>query len=291
MLDELCGLSKGPEPVWVAAPTFSPFLATITPDYPVAAWHGSPNFWTGRNGQDLVAICDHIMQSSIESADSWFKNVASEVSAHFGVALDGRVWQWVKVGNAAWANGITNKSDVGVDWLQQALKEGINPNLLTVSIEHEGYSGQAMPDKQFKATLKLHKFLIAQHNIPIDREHITGHYQYDDVNRHNCPGSGFPFARLMAELSGKIVSQPDDPNVWVPVETGFEVNNDYGFLTYWQTHGGLPIFGYPISGAYYDVGKDRIVQWFERARFENPAKNSDVTKVQLGLVGRELHPV
>jgi N-acetyl-anhydromuramyl-L-alanine amidase AmpD len=37
------------------------------------------------------------MQSSIESADSWFKNVASEVSAHFGVAKDGRVYQWVKV--------------------------------------------------------------------------------------------------------------------------------------------------------------------------------------------------
>jgi hypothetical protein len=57
MADELCGLSKGPEPVWAAAPAFSPFLATITPDYPLAAWHGSPNFWTGRNGQDVVAIC------------------------------------------------------------------------------------------------------------------------------------------------------------------------------------------------------------------------------------------
>jgi hypothetical protein len=113
----------------------------------------------------------------------------------------------------AWANGITNKSDVGVDWLQQALKQGINPNLLTVSIEHEGYSGQAMPEKQFQSTLKLHKFLIAQFNIPIDREHITGHYQYDDVNRHNCPGSGFPWGRLMVELAGNIVSQPAfDPN-------------------------------------------------------------------------------
>jgi hypothetical protein len=95
----------------------------------------------------------------------------------------------------------------------------------------------------------------------------------------------------MAELKGNVTSQPPDPNAWTPPETGFEVNNDYGFLTYWQKNGGLPIFGYPISGAYYDVGKDRIVQWFERARFENPAKNSDVTKVQLGLVGRELHPV
>lgn len=207
MSEELCGLSKGAEPVWTAAPTLSPFLAIITPDYPVATWRGSPNFWTGRNGQSVVAIVDHIMQGSIESADSWFKNLASEASAHFGVALDGRVWQWIKTKDSAWANGITNKSDLGVDWLQKALKAGINPNLLTVSIEHEGYSGQAMPDKQFQATLKLHKWLIAQYNIPIDREHITGHYQYDNVDRHNCPGSGFPWGRLMAELSGKVTSE------------------------------------------------------------------------------------
>jgi hypothetical protein len=76
MNEQLCGLSKGPEPIWIAAPAFSPFLATITPDYPVAAWHGSVLIsGQGRNGQIVVAICDHIMQSSIESADSWFKNV------------------------------------------------------------------------------------------------------------------------------------------------------------------------------------------------------------------------
>jgi hypothetical protein len=211
-MDELCGLSKGAEPVWTAAPEFQPMLVDLGGDYPAATWRGSPNYWTGRNGQNVVAICDHIMQSLIESANSWFHNPDAEASAHFGVAQDGRIWQWVRVKNAAWANGITNKSDVGVAWLQKALKQGINPNLLTVSIEHEGYSGQVMPDRQFQSTLKLHKFLITMFNIPVDREHIIAHAQIDSVNRPNCPGNAFPWGRLLAELKGNITSTPFDPN-------------------------------------------------------------------------------
>lgn len=38
------------------------------------------------------------------------------------------------------------------------------------------------------------------------------------------------------------------------------------FRRYWQRYGGLPVFGYPISEEYDEQG--RIVQYFERARFE-----------------------
>jgi N-acetylmuramoyl-L-alanine amidase len=86
-------------------------LVDLGGDYPAATWHGSPNYWTGRNGQKVIAIVDHIMQATMESADSWFLNPASEVSAHFGVARDGRVYQWVRLSNSAWANGIMNKPD------------------------------------------------------------------------------------------------------------------------------------------------------------------------------------
>jgi hypothetical protein len=53
-------------------------------------------------------------------------------------------------------------------------------------------------------------------------------------------------------------------------QTGHAVSGT--LLAYWQAHGGLPIFGYPISDARNDVdpssGKTALVQWFERARFE-----------------------
>jgi len=58
----------------------------------------------------------------------------------------------------------------------------------------------------------------------------------------------------------------------------------YGFKTYWQQHGGLAIFGYPISEEFQEGG--RTVQYFERARFEWwPEYRGTQYEVQLGLLG------
>jgi N-acetyl-anhydromuramyl-L-alanine amidase AmpD len=212
-MDALTCLSKGiptrKTGVLSTTGTFIPSVAGLTTgaDYSGATWKGSPNCWQSRSGQSVVAIVDHIIQGSIESADSWFHNSAAEASAHFGVAKDGRVWQWVKVDLSAWANGIVNKPDVALDWLTSAVARGININDMTVSIEHEGYTGQAFNEKQYQATLALHKWLIARFNIPVDSTHIIRHAQVDSVNRPNCPGAGFPMARLMTELSGKVTTQ------------------------------------------------------------------------------------
>lgn len=55
------------------------------------------------------------------------------------------------------------------------------------------------------------------------------------------------------------------------------------FLLYYNTNGGRPIFGLPISPEITDGG--RTVQYFERARMERPAGGGPVG---LGLVGQEL---
>ena len=60
----------------------------------------------------------------------------------------------------------------------------------------------------------------------------------------------------------------------------------YGFKTYWQEHGGLAIFGYPISEEFQEGG--RTVQYFERARFEWwPEYRGTPYEVQLGLLGTD----
>ena len=38
------------------------------------------------------------------------------------------------------------------------------------------------------------------------------------------------------------------------------------FLAYWNLHGGLAIFGYPLTPAFSENGY--LTQYFERARFE-----------------------
>src|SRR4051794_13524143 len=64
-------------------------------------------------------------------------------------------------------------------------------------------------------------------------------------------------------------------------------------LDYWQKHGGLPIFGYPISEPFSElnksVGKEFTVQYFQRNRFElHPELAGTPNEVQLGLLGSEL---
>jgi hypothetical protein len=66
------------------------------------------------------------------------------------------------------------------------------------------------------------------------------------------------------------------------------------FLDYWRTHGGLAIFGYPLSREIevkLEDGKTYTVQYFERARFEYHPENAAPDNVLLGQLGRAAHPV
>jgi hypothetical protein len=61
------------------------------------------------------------------------------------------------------------------------------------------------------------------------------------------------------------------------------------FSTYWQAHGGLPAYGYPISEAFTETsragGGSYLVQYFERNRLEYHPELSDPFRVSLGLLG------
>ncbi|MBN1246245.1 MAG: hypothetical protein JXC32_01240 [Anaerolineae bacterium] len=77
---------------------------------------------------------------------------------------------------------------------------------------------------------------------------------------------------------------PDDPRRRFFDETRFWVSGE--FLDYFDTRGGLEIFGYPISDPYNENGI--LVQYFQNARMEWHALNPDPYKVQLGKLGEEL---
>jgi hypothetical protein len=66
----------------------------------------------------------------------------------------------------------------------------------------------------------------------------------------------------------------------------------FSFLKYWDNHGGLPVFGYPISEELTETsptdGKQYTVQYFERNRFEyHPENMGTEYEVLLGHLGRE----
>ncbi|HYP39420.1 MAG TPA: hypothetical protein VEX13_03590 [Chloroflexia bacterium] len=65
------------------------------------------------------------------------------------------------------------------------------------------------------------------------------------------------------------------------------------FLEYWDTHGGLPQQGYPISEEMQEVsdtnGRTYTVQYFERAVFEMHPENQPPFDVLLSLLGNFLY--
>ncbi|HMA32924.1 MAG TPA: PQQ-dependent sugar dehydrogenase, partial [Chloroflexia bacterium] len=76
-------------------------------------------------------------------------------------------------------------------------------------------------------------------------------------------------------------------------QTGFSLSDAHGFLSYWQAHGGLAQFGYPLSPEVMEVsptnGRLYLTQWFERNRFEYHPENAGTPySVLLGLLGRDL---
>lgn len=175
---------------------------------PEIVWRGIapnvsvPNCYIGRWAagikQPIISIVNHIMEGSLAGTDAYFRNPNSQASTHYGVGKGGLIYQWVRDEDTAWGNGTRYYTQVTPNWLKNY---PYNPNNVTISIEHEGYTGDVLPEAQYQASLWLQKLVIKRYNLPVSRDKIIGHYQVDNLSRPNCPGTGFPFDRLMADLT------------------------------------------------------------------------------------------
>ncbi|MBA3943605.1 MAG: hypothetical protein H0X37_03485 [Herpetosiphonaceae bacterium] len=99
---------------------------------------------------------------------------------------------------------------------------------------------------------------------------------------------GDDYLRRMGVDWQTLPKQPDPPppecNYYA--ETGHRLCDP--FKSYWEQHGGLPIYGLPLSEAFDEQG--HLVQYFERARFEwHPDKAGTPYEVELGLLGTQLY--
>jgi len=91
-----------------------------------------------------------------------------------------------------------------------------------------------------------------------------------------------PLGELLHDGQGLII--PTNPNVSAcrRFSTGQEVC--YGFLAFYDNHSGEQLFGEPISGL--EQRDDRLVQYFERARFEWRPEQPAGSRVGLTDLGR-----
>jgi hypothetical protein len=100
-------------------------------------------------------------------------------------------------------------------------------------------------------------------------------------------------ALLMRDIGGPPDTSPvaPQPGMTFFPETGHNLGG--GFLDYWQGHGGLAQFGFPLT----EVIEERLVpntpttyqvQYFERARFELHPENAPPYDIELGQFGRQI---
>jgi len=140
----------------------------------------SPNF-SSRGDYKPEIIVVHISAGTLDAMTSWFSTTDSQVSAHYGIGKNGIIMQYVEETNKAWhAGNVRNQSF-------KLYKEGINPNMYTIGIENEGLDLSQAPALQLDTLCSLIKDIASRWNIPLDRDHIVGHYQIDGVVKANCP--------------------------------------------------------------------------------------------------------
>ncbi|MDF2652500.1 MAG: hypothetical protein K0Q73_8305 [Paenibacillus sp.] len=186
-------------------------------------WKGNKHTNSNDRGDWVpFVIVNHISAGTMGSMDNWFQSPNNKVSsAHFGVARDGRIHQYVKMERMAWANGLNIANNLRRASAPVVYDLKVNPNLYSVSIEHEGYDGE-LTKEQYQASLWLHRYIqqyIFEHwgkQFPLDEYHVIGHFQIDKVNKPNCPGPKFPWVRLYEDL--KQQQEEDDEMLKEQVE-------------------------------------------------------------------------
>ena len=167
----------------------------------------SPNYMS-RNGWKPDMIVNHVAEGTFYGTVSWCCNKNSGVSCHYVSGKNGEIENIVDLNKAAWCNGTDTENGGKYDYRRSTNRlvreRKTNANYYTISIEHEGFSYKdgkgALTEKQYDAVLKLHKELITKYNIPVDREHIVGHFEIAPKEKPNCPGPKFQWDRLMNDL-------------------------------------------------------------------------------------------
>lgn len=250
----------------------------MTAQIPGFTWVAADDehFTRGRGGKRIVGGAQHY--SAGTNSLAWLTKTSGRnpydpsamVSAHFLIhrdpTMENRGYQLVRIEDTAYTTG-----------------GQVNP--ITVAIEKEHLATQTLDDMDYAVMSQtwadVERYVL-EHNLGDFSQAIKGHKQWVNQPSRICP-DGIDVDRIVREWQQRR-GQPSDDVLTFP-ETGQSVGG--GFRRFWEANGGVPIFGFPITGEFKENGL--TVQYFERARFEHhPGSNPAKWDVMLGLVGSEL---
>jgi N-acetyl-anhydromuramyl-L-alanine amidase AmpD/V8-like Glu-specific endopeptidase len=181
-------------------------LAAPSPEYPGASrFVQSPAHYDGRRGQSIDRIVIHITDApSTSSTVNTFSQPGAKVSAHYLVAQDGEVIQFVSEADGAWHSGDFDFRSIGIEHV--AVKQGgVSYPRGDGTMQHFDY----MPptDEQYSASAALVAYLCDKYDLTPDRTTIIGHNQAapNNANRRGCPDSAWDWTHYMALVENQHV--------------------------------------------------------------------------------------
>lgn len=194
----------------------------------------SHKYWTGNKGRDAVVM--HVAEGTMEGTISWFLG-GSEATAHFGIGLDGALYQFVSVNDSAFGNGASYRRGRWYDpkgnliqpgW--SGMRPGENPNWYTISVEHAGYYQDSWTDAMDATNTRLLAWLAEQ--FPslapyAPGKSLIGHCDISPIDKKNCPGLRVDYARIAAAANANLAVPavtdngltPDSPIISAPRAT------------------------------------------------------------------------
>jgi N-acetyl-anhydromuramyl-L-alanine amidase AmpD len=179
----------------------------MSTDYPGASAHFLPTSYSFSNNSHKAIVIHKTASGGPGGLQSVYNTfLATERSTHYGIDLDGSVWQFVPEARGAGGNCCLEPG-YNSFWSQYAtLSNGVttpNLNTLTFSIEHVDPTtdnSNPMPQAQVDASHKLVAYLCKKYGIGID--HIHSHASIDPINKARCPGSTYDFNALFNYIKG-----------------------------------------------------------------------------------------
>lgn len=119
-----------------------------------------------RPARAIHFIVIHVSEGGFLGTVSWLRDPRAHASANFVVSRSGRVQELVPLHDIAWHSG---------NWAV---------NTQSVGIENVGFTNDpaGFTGPEYRAAARLAAVVARRALIPIDRQHIIGHYQVPDPN-------------------------------------------------------------------------------------------------------------
>jgi N-acetylmuramoyl-L-alanine amidase len=222
-------------------------MSDFIPDSPLAEPLPSPNYGL-RHGREPNAIVLHYTGMATGAAAlERLRDPHSEVSAHYVVEEDGRIFQLVHEAYRAWHAGKSY-------WADETDMNAVSIGVEIVNGGHD-FGSPAFPDAQIDAVIALCRDIAQRRGIL--PENVLAH---SDIapDRKTDPGELFPWSKLASAGVGRYVPphQIESDSGLGPGDEGAEV---------WDLQRKLVAYGYglEVTGV-YDDKTEKVVTAFQR---------------------------